>query len=73
MNYKKDIEKIKLMNLSNAFIQLFNKLIAALEKENMLEVDIWVNNLYPSVKLENISNSEKEFLKKFLSNFLVQN
>ena len=34
-------------------------LILIYDNENGFECDMWVNNLYPSVKLEYISDSDK--------------
>ena len=70
-NVKDDIEKIKAMHLSSAFVDLFNKLVDAIKKDDIVGCDIWVNNLYPSIKLEDISSDDKEFLKNFLLEIMV--
>ena len=63
---KEKIDKILKMNLSNLFIKVFNQLIDAIEKDKKTIVWTMVDNLYPSVKLENISQEEQEYIKEFL-------
>ena len=63
---EENINKILKMNLSEPFINLLKELIDAIEKDKKTIVWTMVDNLYPSVKLENISQEEQEYIKEFL-------
>lgn len=67
---KEKINIIKRMNLSKAFLDLFNKLESAYLKNEKTIVWTMIDNLYPSVKLENgINDEEKTYIKSFLLSF----
>ncbi len=59
--------KIDKMDLNKSFKQLFEELKEAIKENNKGKCWAMVDNLYPSIKLEeNINQNEKEYIKEFL-------